>query len=596
MIRQLLRALGPGGSGPFKRLLVLLTAAGILQGVALALLVPVLRTLLGPHPHEVWPWLAGLGGCSLVYVAVQAACLGGGFTVGSGLARALHHRLADSALALPVGWFTPGRAAELGRLASGNVIQVMNMPAHLLRPLTAAVLTPATIVVATFFFDWRIGAALLVCAPVLAAVHLWSTSVVRRLDQGREAASAEAADRVLEFARNQPVLRAFGRTADSYAALDDALVAQSRADRALIVRGIPGLVTFAFAARMVLALVLALSVTWLLDGSLTAPTLVALAVLTGRFVDSVSGAADLGAGLRTAQGSLERLNSVLAEEPFPQPVPGRAPADASVEFTDVRFGYPDAGRGGRGGQLPGPDTVDRHAAPVLDGVTLSLPAPGLTALVGPSGAGKTTLARLLARFWDTTGGTVRIGGVDVRDIAPDELAAMVSFVFQDVFLFGGTIEDNVRLGNPTATDEQLRRAAELAGLDRAVAELPDGWSTRVGEGGAALSGGQRQRVSVARALLKDAPILVLDEATAALDPENESVVDATVAALAGQKTLLVIAHRLRTVQAADQILVLEDGRITERGTHPALLAAGGTYATFWRQRSKSEGWRLTAAC
>jgi ATP-binding cassette subfamily B protein IrtB len=594
MIRQLLRALGREGSGPFTRLLLLLTAAGILQGVAFALLVPILRTLLGHHPDDVWPWLVGLIGCSIVYIAVQAACLSNGFTVGSTLARALHRRLADRALALPVGWFTPGRAAELGRLASGNVIQVMNMPAHLLRPLTAAVLTPATIVVATFFFDWRIGVTLLVCAPVLVAVHLWSTSVVRRLDQDRDAASAEAADRVLEFARNQPVLRAFGRAADGYEALDNALVAQSRADRALIVRGIPGLVTFAFAARMVLALVLVLSVSWLLDGSLTAPTLVALAVLTGRFVDSVSGAADLGAGLRTAQASLERLNSVLDEEPFPQPAQGRTPADASVQFTNVRFGYPGAGHVAAGSGAAGPGT-GAQAGLVLEEVTLRLPAPGLTALVGPSGAGKTTVARLLARFWDTTGGTVRIGGIDVRDIAPDELAAMVSFVFQDVFLFGGTIEENVRLGNPTATDEQVNRAAHLAGLDRVVAELPDGWATRVGEGGAAISGGQRQRVSLARALVKDAPILVLDEATAALDPENERIVDATVAALAKEKTLLVIAHRLHTVQAADQILVMEDGRITERGTHPQLLAAGGTYAVFWQQRTKAEGWRLTGA-
>lgn len=581
MIRQLLRALGSEGSGPVKRLIALLTAAGVLQGIAFALFVPILRALLGPHPDDAWPWVAALGGCSLAYAVVQAACLGGGFTVGSDLARTLHHRLANRALALPVGWFTPGRAAELGRLASGNVIQVMNMPAHLLRPLTAAVLTPATIVVATFFFDWRLGVALLACTGVLAAVHHWSTSIVRRLDQGRDAASAEAADRVLEFARSQPVLRASGRAAEGYAALDAALVAESAADRRLIVRGVPGLVTYAFATRMALALTLALTVTWWLHGSLTAPTLIALAVLTARFVDSASGAADLGAGLRMAQGSLERLNAVLDEQPFPQPAQARTPADASVRFEDVRFGYPG--------------NNDHETARVLDGVSLDLPAPGLTALVGPSGAGKTTVAMLLARFWDTTGGTVSIGGVNVRDIAPDELSAKVSFVFQDVFLFTGTIEENVRLGNPDADEEQLHRAAELAGLDSVVAELPDGWATRVGEGGAALSGGQRQRVSIARALLKDAPILVLDEATAALDPENQRVIDAAVAALSRRKTLLVIAHRLRTVQSADQILVLEHGRITEQGTHSELLAAGGTYTAFWQQRSKAEGWRLTAA-
>jgi len=581
MIRQLLRALGAEGSGPLKRLIALFIAAGILQGAAFALLVPVLRALLSPHPGDAWPWAAALGSCSLAYVTVQAICLGSGFTVGAELARTLHHRLADRALALPVGWFTPGRAAELGRLASGNVIQVMNMPAHLLRPLTAAVLTPATIVVATFFFDWRLGVALLACAAVLAAVHRWSTAAVRRLDQGRDAASAEAADRVLEFARSQPVLRASGQAAEGYAALDAALVSESAADRRLIVRGVPGLVTYSFATRMVLALTLALTVTWWLHGSLAVPTLIALAVLAARFVDSASGAADLGAGLRMAQGSLERLNAVLDQRPFPQPAQGRTPRDASVRFENVRFAYPDGN--------------DSEAPTVLDGVTFDLPAPGLTALVGPSGAGKTTVAMLLARFWDATGGTVSIGGVDVRDIAPEELSAKVSFVFQDVFLFTGTIEDNARLGNPDADEKQLRRVAELAGLDRVVAELPDGWATRVGEGGAALSGGQRQRVSIARALLKDAPILVLDEATAALDPENQSVVDAAVAALGQRKTLLVIAHRLHTVQSADQILVLEHGEITERGTHSELLAAGNTYTAFWQQRSKAEGWRLAAA-
>ncbi|MFI7351625.1 ABC transporter ATP-binding protein [Streptomyces sp. NPDC049936] len=580
MIRQLYRVLGPEGSRPLNRLLLLQSGAAVLQGVAFALLVPVLKALLGSDPADVWPWLAAFAGCVAAYAVLQGAALSGGFTVGSQLSRVLHRRLADQALRLPLGWFTAGRTAEFSRLAGQNVIQVMSTPAHLLRPFISSVLTPVTLIVATFFFDVRTALVLLVCAPVLYAVQQGSTSLMRRLDLGRDAAIGESADRVLEYTRNQPVLRAFGRTAEGYGALDDALVAEARADRRLIARGLPGLVSFTFATRLVFALLLALGVSWQLDGSLTVPTLLALLVLLVRLIDSVSSAAEAGAGMRIARNTLERLGAVLDEPPFPQPAEPRTPRDASVEFTGVTFRYDGGETGGRA---------------VLDDVTFRLPERGMTALVGPSGAGKTTVASLIARFRDTTEGTVRIGGVDVRDITADDLAAHVSLVFQDVYLFDGTIEENVRIAAPDAGPAELADAAALSGLDRVIGELPDGWDTKVGEGGARLSGGQRQRVSIARALLKDAPILVLDEATAALDQENEALFAEAVRTLAERKTLLVIAHRLSTVVHADQILVLEDGRITERGTHQDLVTAGGTYASFWQRRTRAHGWRLAGA-
>ncbi|MFF7144247.1 ABC transporter ATP-binding protein [Streptomyces nodosus] len=583
MIRQLYRVLGPEGSRPLNRLLVLQSGAAVFQGVAFALLVPVLRALLGTHPDDVWPWLTAFVGCALAYTALQGAAISGGFTVGSQLSRVLHRRMADQALRLPLGWFTAGRTAEFSRLAGQNVIQVMSTPAHLLRPFITSLLTPATLVIATFFFDVRTALVLLVCAPVLFAVQLASTAVMRRLDLGRDAAIGESADRVLEYARNQPVLRAFGRTAEGYGALDDALLAEARADRRLIARGLPGLVSFSFATRLVFALLLALGVSWQLDGSLTVPTLLALLVLLVRLIDSVSSAAEAGAGMRIARNTLERLGAVLDEPPFPQPAEPKTPRDASVEFTGVGFRYDDGPADGAA------------ARPVLHEVTFRLPERSMTALVGPSGAGKTTIAGLLARFRDTTEGTVRIGGVDVREIAADELAAHVSLVFQDVYLFDGTIEENVRIAAPDAGSDELAEAAALSGLDRVIEELPDGWDTRVGEGGARLSGGQRQRVSIARALLKDAPVLVLDEATAALDQENEALFAETVRTLADRKTLLVIAHRLSTVVSADQILVLEDGEITERGTHDDLVTSGGTYASFWERRARAHGWRLETA-
>ncbi|MEW2219657.1 ABC transporter ATP-binding protein [Streptomyces sp. NPDC006990] len=580
MIRQLHRVLGPEGSRPLNRLLLLQSGAAVLQGVAFALLVPALKALLGSHPADVWPWLAAFAGCVVAYAVLQGAALSGGFTVGSQLSRVLHRRLADQALRLPLGWFTADRTAEFSRLAGQNVIQVMSTPAHLLRPFISSLLTPVTLIVATFFFDVRTALVLLVCAPVLYAVQQGSTSLMRRLDLGRDAAIGESADRVLEYTRNQPVLRAFGRTAEGYGALDDALVAEARADRRLIARGLPGLVSFTFATRLVFALLLALGVSWQLDGSLTVPTLLALLVLLVRLIDSVSSAAEAGAGMRIARNTLERLGAVLDEPPFPQPAEPRTPRDASVEFTGVTFHYDGGEAGGRA---------------VLDDVTFRLPEHSMTALVGPSGAGKTTVASLLARFRDTTQGTVRIGGVDVRDITAEYLAAHVSLVFQDVYLFDGTIEENVRIAAPDAGAAELAEAAALSGLDRVIEELPDGWDTKVGEGGARLSGGQRQRVSIARALLKDAPILVLDEATAALDQENEALFAEAVRTLADRKTLLVIAHRLSTVVHADQILVLEDGRITERGRHEDLVTAGGTYASFWQRRARAHGWRLEGA-
>ncbi|MFD3344288.1 ABC transporter ATP-binding protein [Streptomyces anthocyanicus] len=585
MIRQLYRVLGPEGSRPLNRLLVLQCAAAVLQGVAFALLVPVLRALLGPAPDDVWPWLTAFAGCALAHAVLQGAAVSGGFTVGSQLSRVLHQRMADQALRLPLGWFDAGRTAEFSRLAGQNVIQVMSTPAHLLRPFISSLLTPATLVAATFFFDVRTALVLLVCAPVLFAVQAASSAVMRRLDLGRDAAIGESADRVLEYARNQPVLRAFGRTAEGYGALDEALVAEARADRRLIARGLPGLVSFSFATRLVFALLLALGVSWQLDGSLTVPTLLALLVLLVRLIDGVSSAAEAGAGMRIARNTLERLGAVLDEPPFPQPAEPRTPRDASVEFDKVGFRYD-------GGADP---VAGAAARPVLNDVTFRLPERSMTALVGPSGAGKTTIAHLLARFRDTTEGTVRVGGVDVREIDADDLADHVSLVFQDVYLFDGTIEENVRIAAPHADSGQLAEAAALSGLDRVIEELPEGWATKVGEGGARLSGGQRQRVSIARALLKDAPILVLDEATAALDQENEALFAQAVRALAARRTLLVIAHRLSTVVGADQILVLEDGEITERGTHDDLVAAAGTYASFWERRAQAHGWRLESA-
>ncbi|MCU0494313.1 MAG: ATP-binding cassette domain-containing protein, partial [Chloroflexaceae bacterium] len=228
------------------------------------------------------------------------------------------------------------------------------------------------------------------------------------------------------------------------------------------------------------------------------------------------------------------------------------------------------------------------------GVSFTIPERSITALVGPSGSGKTTITNLIARFWDVTGGTVRVGGVDVRDQSADTLLGQITMVFQDVYLFNDTIANNIRIGKPQASDAEVERAAGLAQIHDFIASLPDGYQTVVGEGGSTLSGGQKQRVSIARAILKDAPIVLLDEATASIDPENEQLIQQAFNALAAEKTLVIIAHRLTTIQQADQILVLEAGRIVQQGVHADLIAQDGLYRRFWQEREKARGWKLGA--
>jgi len=272
---------------------------------------------------------------------------------------------------------------------------------------------------------------------------------------------------------------------------------------------------------------------------------------------------------------MNHLDAVMDAEVMDEPASRAELGEpGAVELDGVVFGY---------------QTGER----VLDGVSLRVPARSMCAIVGPSGSGKTTIARLVARFWDAGSGTVRVGGADVRDMPTAQLMEQLSMVFQDVYLFDDTLAANIRVGDPRADDERVRRAAYLAGVTEIVDRLPGGWDARVGEGGRALSGGERQRVSIARALLKRAPIVLLDEATSALDAENEANVVAAIEELRRASTLVVIAHKLETISAADQVVVLgDDGRVAQVGRHEQLVEVDGPYRDFWTQRTRARGWAL----
>ncbi|OZM79884.1 ABC transporter [Pseudonocardia sp. MH-G8] len=561
MITLVLRVLGQGYATPIRRTVALMTTTAIVEGLSYALVVPVLQALFGATPADAWPWLIAFGSAVAVFAVLRYLSDLAGFRVGTTMLRGMYHGLGDHLTRLPLGWYSADRVGDVSVLAGRGLLQALSVMAHLLAPLIAACVTPLVIVAVMLAFHWQMGLAALLAAPVVVAVHVWTGRAMAAADAAGAERAREATGRTIEYLQAQPVLRAGGRTGERFAVLDHSLREVQRASRRSMRSALPGVVGMSATVQAVFTVLLVLGAYLALGGHIGAAQVLTILVLAARCADPLLKLAEMGGQLRAARSELERLDAVLSTEPLPQPREPVTPQRHDLEFDAVTFAHGDR--------------------TVLEDLTLSVPQGQRLAVVGPSGAGKSTLLQLLARFYDVDAGAVRVGGVDVRDMDTEALMAGIAIVFQNVYLFDGTIEENVRLGRPDADDAQVRAAATAAGLDEVIERLPGGWATNVGEGGALLSGGERQRVSIARALLKDAPVVLLDEVTSALDPVNEAAVHDGVERLLAGRTVVMVAHRLRTVHRADRVAFLDGGRIVEEGTHDELLGHSSHYAEFW---------------
>ena len=566
-------------------------ASWVLSAVsALVALVPfvyiwkILRDVLNAAPDYAqavniprYGWMAVLFAVLsyLIYIAALMCSHLSAFRVATNLRLAVSEHLA----VLPLGFAETFGSGKLRKIIHESTGAAETYLAHQLPDQYNAIATPVGLLVLLLAFDWRLG--LLSLAPVVLAFLIMATMTGKRMaEKMRQYGNAleSMSNEAVEYVRGIPVVKTFGQSVFSFkkfkATIDEyekwviSYTKDLRLPMMFYTAAVNGVFAFLIAGGLLFT-----------TNGVTPEFLLNLLfyiIITPVIFLTLTRMMYMSENKMVVADALARIDSVLEAAPMQVQAVPQYPKDSSVTLRDVHFSYDGK-------------------TEVIKGVSLEIQPGQTVAFVGPSGGGKTTVSRLAARFWDYQKGSITVGGMEVSRIDPEKLMSLYFIVFQDVTLFDNTILENIRLGRKGATDEEVLAAAKLANCEEFAEKLPDKWNTNIGENGCALSGGERQRISIARAFLKDAPIILLDEATASLDVENETAIQEALSRLIMDKTVLIIAHRMRTVSSADKIVVLKDGAVAEQGAPAQLLHKGGIFAHMVQLQTKSQGWSLIKA-
>lgn len=577
MIRTLL-ALIPGDRRGRVWLYTALTVFSVLlRAIGVVLLVPLVAALFSDTPADAWPWLGWLTALTVTGWLIDTTTARLGFDIGFAVLDGTQHDMADRLPNIKLDWLTQENTATTRQAIAATGPELVGLVVNLLTPLIGAVLLPAAIAVALLVVSVPLGLAAFAGVVILLGALWLAGRLSRTADRVAAEANSAFTERLIEFARTQQALRAARRVEPARSLVGTALQAQHGASLRLLTMQIPGQLLFSLASQLALIVFAAATTVLTVRGDLTVPEAIALIVVIARYLEPFSVLSELSGALESTRATLARIQRVLDAPTLSAGAAALTDDGAPrIAFEGVTFGY--------GGE------------PVLQNLSFALEPGTTTAVVGPSGSGKSTILGLIAGLHEPDRGRVLFGDVDLATLHPEARRAAVSVVFQQPYLFDGSLRDNILVGDPAADADTLAGATRLARVDELSARLPDGQRTAVGEAGSALSGGERQRVSIARALVKPAPVLLVDEATSALDTENEAaVVDALTADLR-PRTRVIVAHRLASIRRADRVLFVEDGRIVEDGTIEDLLAEDGPhhrFREFWTRQHAAGDWQIT---
>ena len=473
---------------------------------------------------------------------------------------------------LPMGYFNQNSLGNITSVATNSMEALADVATRVVMMVTQGILTTAVVALMILYFDLRIGGIAVIGVLLFFAVNSCLQKKAKTVAPVKDASDRKLVEKVLEYIQGIAEVKSYNLTGEKSKALNQAIDENTAANIKSEITFVPIMFLQSLTAKFIGVVIAGVSVAFYLNGTMELLNAVVMVIAAFILFGALDSAGSYSALLRNVDLNVSKAQSVLDMPTMD--IDGRdiTPTNYDIDVENVEFSY------------------DKRK--IIDGVSVHIPQKTTTAIVGPSGGGKTTLCHLIARFWDVDRGCVRLGGMNVKDYSMDSLMKNFSFVFQSVYLFQDTIANNIRFGQPDAPMEKVIEAAKKACCHDFIMALPDGYETIIGEGGANLSGGEKQRISIARAIMKDAPIIILDEATANVDPESEQELTSAIEALTKEKTIIMIAHRLKTVRHADNILVIDGGKIVQSGTHDELMHQGGIYRRFVESRELAVGWKV----